>query len=170
MEGKHSSLNLTRKPPNCLGTILNMTSPLPSFWWPRPALIQGLLTLRPHPILPVSAVICHSTSQPWLYIRLTSGASKPSSAQASPPEILIQLLRDGALASVVFRTPWVILKHSRVTDHWSNGFGLIDPICLHLARCKLQVTPSVKLSKWSQPLTMMLAMVPPLLPRLKPWW
>ena len=26
-EGKHSSLNLTRKPPNCLGTILNMISP-----------------------------------------------------------------------------------------------------------------------------------------------
>lgn len=113
MEGKHPNSNVTRKPPSCVETILNTASPHCPHSGDLPSPNTEGFWLLASPDSTCFAVIHRKSSQPWLHIRITWGASKPSGAQVSPPEILIQLVWGGALASVVFKTPWVILNHSQ---------------------------------------------------------
>lgn len=110
MESKDCTLSLTRKPLNYVGTMLNTAS-----------LLAFLLVTLPipntegfgHLASPIWAIIHLSSSQLGYTVESLGELPRHPSAQALPPESWIQLVWDGALASVVLKTPRVLLKHSQ---------------------------------------------------------
>lgn len=108
---ERSRLNFDQKTPQLCGRNAKYCSfPLPSSLWLPPSLTVRASNSWPHLSWPPSTSVVLSRG---CTLESPEELLKHSNAQVPPPEILIQLVQDGASGSVVFRTPQMILKCSQ---------------------------------------------------------